>query len=111
MTVIDSPSPDSYNLPAFLDVNQTTSLFTNHVRGNKTYAFGAGREDFAKTVVNDKKYPDPDVPGPGMYRSIREFGVNDKSGPKIKGKLRNGTPEKEALKAAIPGVGTYKDTT
>lgn len=34
----------------------------------KTYAFGAGRDDFSKTVVNTTNmYSDAGNPGPGQY--------------------------------------------
>jgi len=48
--------------------NATTSTFTNHMKGSKTYSFGTGREEFGSTVVNtpkpyyigaDKKNPGP----------------------------------------------------
>ena len=36
--------------------------------GGKTYCFGAGRDDFNKTVVNREKIPpDPINPGPFLY--------------------------------------------
>ena len=47
-----SPSPDNYEANSLFNPNQTTTTFANFMTGGKTYSFGAGREDFAKTVVN-----------------------------------------------------------
>ena len=55
-----SPSPQKYDIPSLFNPNNTTSTFSVHCKGTKkTYAFGAGRECFAKTVVNrDNVGPD-----------------------------------------------------
>ena len=43
----------------------------------KTYAFGAGREDFEKSCYNSKLYSDKQVPGPGTYTDhTKSVGVN-----------------------------------
>lgn len=39
---------------------------------NKSYCFGTGREAFNKVVMPAKlKFPDPIVPGPGQYDSLK----------------------------------------
>ena len=63
-----NPSPDTYKINSLFNPNATTSTFTNHMKGSKTYSFGTGREEFGSTVVNtpkpyyigaDKKNPGP----------------------------------------------------
>lgn len=73
------PSPDSYQIPSLFNPDQTISSYSNFSRfqkGKKTHCFGAGREDFRKTVVNAAKttYPDPGNPGPLHYRKEKPFG-------------------------------------
>lgn len=74
----------------------------------KTYAFGAGREDFEKSCYNSKLYSDKQVPGPGTYTDhTRSVGVNARK-HSCHSKLYTLDPAKESLKKNIPGPGTYK---
>lgn len=61
-----NPSPDTYKINSLFTPNATTSTFCNHMKKN-TYSFGAGREDFKSTVVNDPKpaYIGADKKNPG----------------------------------------------
>ena len=47
-----SPPPDAYHIPTVFSPNNTTSTFAVHCKGQKTFAFGTGREAFLKTVLN-----------------------------------------------------------
>jgi len=47
-----SPPPDAYNIPTVFSPNNTTSTFAVHCKGQRTFAFGTGREAFGKTVIN-----------------------------------------------------------
>jgi hypothetical protein len=105
----NSPSPTSYNIPSLFNPDNTTSTFSVHRRGNKSFCFGAGRENFNRTVVNrDKIYSDPDNPGPGYYNDLKPLG-QDSVSFKLKYKLDFGDYTKVAIKRGIPGVGTYQD--
>ena len=73
------PSPDSYAIPSLFNPDQNIASFSRFSRfqkGNKTHCFGAGREDFRKTVVNAEKktYADPGNPGPLNYINEKPFG-------------------------------------
>ena len=76
----------------------------------KTYAFGAGRENFSKTVYNTQTmYPDAIVPGPGSYTDgTMLVGVNGRK-PTLKERKFYLDDEEMARKLAIPGPGTYDD--
>ena len=43
-----NPSPDKYNIPSSFELNNTTSSFSNHMKGDVTYCFGAGRDELYK---------------------------------------------------------------
>jgi hypothetical protein len=47
-----SPPPDAYNIPTVFSPNNTTSTFAVHCKGQRTFAFGTGREAYSKTVIN-----------------------------------------------------------
>ena len=73
------PSPDSYAIPSLFNPDQNVASFSRFSRfqkGNKTHCFGAGRDDFRKTVVNAEKktYADPGNPGPLNYINEKPFG-------------------------------------
>ena len=75
----------------------------------KSFCFGAGREDFKKSVYNSKGYPDAVVPGPGNYTDeTKTIGVNAR---KWSLQARNIylDDDEMARKLAIPGPGTYED--
>jgi hypothetical protein len=48
---LDSPPPDSYDIPSLFKPNNTTSTFAVHCKGKHTYCFGTGRESYAKNVI------------------------------------------------------------
>ena len=54
-TLDGTPSPADYNYNTLFSPNQTTTTFANFSKGDKTKCFGAGREDFVKTVNNFDK--------------------------------------------------------
>ena len=84
----------------------------SNILGNKrkTFCFGAGRDDFSRTVVNQPCLDaDRIVPGPGTYKDLtRDTGIN---GKKYSLQARNIYLDDEAMakKLAIPGPGTYED--
>ena len=70
-----NPSPDRYNPPTLFKPDNTTSTFAVHCVGDKTFAFGAGREAFAKNVIDKKNLKaDESVPGPGTYQPLQPIG-------------------------------------
>ena len=76
----------------------------------KSYCFGAGREDFAKTVVNIGNMPaDAKNPGPGTYSdTTKNIALNAR-----KYSLQPRTMYMNTIQAArkrnITGPGTYGD--
>ena len=78
----------------------------------KTFCFGAGREDFAKTVYNTTNMEaDKIVPGPGSYTdSTQLIGVNTRK-TTLKERKFYLDDDEMAKKLAIPGPGTYEDST
>lgn len=63
-----SPSPDKYKIDSTFDFKESPSKTGAFNKPKKSFCFGAGREDFAKTVYNtNTMYPDAIVPGPGTY--------------------------------------------
>ena len=77
------------------------------MQGKKTFAFGAGRSDFDKTVINPKSYKaDPENPDPGRYSPLKPLGKNTRDiKVKLKGKLYYGDTEHLATKRNIPPPG------
>ena len=74
-------------------------------------AFGAGRDDFTKTVVNTGlMYPDPIVPCPTIYNNeeTTRIGVNARK-TTLKERKFYLDDDEMARKLAIPGPGTYED--
>lgn len=104
-----SPSPDTYDIPTVFKPNNTTSTFAVHVKGDKTFCFGSGREAFVKNVLH-KTNPPPDyeLPGPGLYDPLAPLGYGKESF-KLKGKLAEHDPARIAIKRAVPAPGTYQD--
>lgn len=76
----------------------------------KTFCFGAGRENFTKTVINASCLKaDEANPGPGTYVDrTRNVGVNAR---KWSLQSRNDYHDdtRKALKKGIPGPGTYEN--
>lgn len=107
----NSPSPDRYNLASKFDPKDPDSLkFVAFGKSKKSYCFGAGREDFSKTVSNTKTmYPDQIVPGPGTYADkTLDIGVNARKST-LKERKFYLDDDEMAKKLAIPGPGTYED--
>lgn len=89
--------------------NNTTTTFSVHVKGDTTYCFGAGREDFNKTVVNRGNLKaDPANPGPGTYVPQHPIG-HDALKFKLKSRNDYHDPARLALKKNIPPPGAYGD--
>ena len=109
--IVRHPSPSDYNIPSLFSPNNTTSTFAVHNKGKMTYSFGAGREDFHKTVVNaehiiqNKGYPDKVSPGP-KYTTLKPLGEEGKKF-KLKHKLDFYDTERLEKKKNYPGAGTY----
>jgi len=60
----DNPSPDKYSLTSPFDPKELE--IGTFGKPKKSFCFGAGREDFSKTVYNASNLsPDPEIPGPG----------------------------------------------
>lgn len=76
----------------------------------KTYSFGAGRDNFDKTVVNTgNMYPDGANPGPGTYTDGSQLiGVNARK-TSLKERKFYMEVDRYAVKQDIPGPGSYKD--
>lgn len=76
----------------------------------KSYIFGAGRDNFNKTVVNtNTMYPDGANPGPGTYTDgSLLIGVNARK-TTLKERKFYLCPASNARKHDIPGPGTYDD--
>lgn len=77
----------------------------------KSFCFGAGRENFTKTVYNTSNmFADPVVPGPGAYTDdTKLIGVNARKTTLKERKFYLDTTE-NALKQGVPGPGHYQDT-
>ena len=105
-----SPSPVTYSLNSLFNPNNTTTTFANHMaKGKKTYCFGAGRDDFNKTVNNINNLdPDPCNPGPLAYTPLKPLG-HQTPGAKLIFRHDNLDDDVVARKRAIPGPGTYED--
>ena len=77
---------------------------------NKSFCFGTGREAFNKVVMPAKlNQPDPCVPGPGQYNSLKTIGedrLKYSMGPRT---LFNDVTTMETKKA-VPGPGYYPET-
>jgi hypothetical protein len=80
-------------------------------KGKKTHCFGAGREDFKKTVVNPQKttYPDPGNPGPTLYKNEQPFGSTG-IGFSLSYKIDFDHDTTVALKRNHPSPAHYIDT-
>ena len=100
------PSPDRYNIPTVFKPNQTTTTFTNHVKGDTTYCFGTGRESFSAQVMPGTMMPDKDVPGPGTYNPQAQIGKGAKAFS-LKGKLSYGDQAYLDIKRNVPPPGQY----
>jgi len=48
LIIDNNPSPDRYHPPTLFKPDNTTSTFSVHCKGSKTYSFGAGREAYDK---------------------------------------------------------------
>lgn len=70
------------------------------------FTFGIGREHYGKVYYETNKMFDKDVPGPGKYNYLKEFG-SESAKFSIKGK-----PEDKGLinSSKIPGPGAYPVT-
>ena len=79
------------------------------MKGEKTYSFGAGRENFSKTIVNrDNIGCEKTNPGPLHYSPTKPLG-EEAVAFKFKFKIVNDMPDVLAKKWGYPGVGTYED--
>lgn len=88
--------------------DNSTSTFSNHMK-TKTYSFGTGRDQFAKTVVNrDRIEPNRHMPPPNNYSPLKPLGV-DAVGFKIKYKINYMNDEMTAIKMGVPAPCTYHD--
>ena len=112
MPFVDSPSPDKYKMKSPFDQQdaQSSTHGSTFHQPRKTFCFGAGRENFSKTVYNtNTMYPDAVVPGPGTYTDgTMLIGVNARKTSLKERKYYLGV-EENALKQGIPGPGTYND--
>lgn len=80
-----------------------------HCVGDKTYAFGTGRESYKKNVLSKRNLKaDAAVPGPGTYDPLAPLGSSALSF-KMKHKLTYGEADQIARKRNVPGAGTYED--
>ena len=115
MVRLGSPSPDKYRISSQFELIKDRSTRLGDAFGSpkKTFAFGAGREDFSKTVVNTTNMPsDAQHPGPGEYVNADAntmIGVNARK-TAIKERKFYMQVERYARKNDIPGPGTYEDT-
>lgn len=81
------------------------------MKGSRTYSFGAGREDFKKTVVNPENIePSRENPPPNLYNPHKTLGA-ESVGFKLKYKLDFYDTARLAKKNNYPGAGTYEDQT
>ena len=86
-----------YNIPSDFD--------KDHPHSPK-WSFGIGREHFGKVYYETNKMLDKDVPGPGKYNYLKNFGT-EAAKYSIKGKSN----EKEiSMKNKVPGPGEYPIT-
>ncbi|CDW72045.1 UNKNOWN [Stylonychia lemnae] len=103
----DSPSPDKYTMRSVFEESTQDKRFKNI---NKSYCFGTGREAFNKVVMPAKlNQPDPIVPGPGQYDSLKSIGADKRKfsfGPKT----LYGDVAAMERKKNVPGPGYYEDT-
>lgn len=89
--------------------DNTTSTFAVHCKGDHTFSFGAGRENFLKTVVNRENPPlDKTLPGPGSYNHLKPLG-QESVAFKLKDKLDFHDVTRLAKKRNIPAPGAYDD--
>ena len=107
---LDSPSPDKYKIGSAFDFKESPSKTGAFGQPKKSFCFGAGRDDFSKTVYNtNTMYPDAVVPGPGSYTDeTLLIGVNARK-TALKERKFYLDDEEMALKIGNPGPGTYKD--
>ena len=113
-TVVETPSPDTYRQPTNIDLEfQRSSAYYKGKK--KSFCFGAGREDFKKSITNEnhvksgQKYPDGVVPGPGNYADeTRNIGVNARKWS-LQGRTEICDDLYLAKKHNLPGPGTYND--
>ena len=105
---LQTPSPDRYIIPDLYHqkghLNQSKE---NHIK-NKTFAFGAGRDNYQKVVVSEAKYPDPAIPGPGTYNPMKRLGEEGFKF-KIKNRLDIEDVQVIARKRNVPAVGSYEN--
>ena len=110
---LGSPSPDRYKLGSQFDFTKDQSTKVSDAFGSpkKTFCFGAGRENFSKTVTNTTNmYPDMANPGPGTYTDgTMLVGVNARK-TALKERKFYMEVTRYAEKEAIPGPGSYEDT-
>ena len=113
MCIVGSPSPDRYKLTSQFDftIDQASKVSGAFGEPKKTFCFGAGREDFNRTVTNTgTMYPDYANPGPGSYTDGTQLiGVNARK-TALKERKFYMDDTRYAEKQAIPGPGTYEET-
>ena len=105
----ESPSPDTYNAKSEFDLESIRTSSAYFKGKKKSFCFGAGRDDFAKSVYNSHGYPDAVVPGAGSYKDeTKIIGVNAR---KWSLQARNIylDDEQMAKKRGHPGPGTYEE--
>lgn len=106
------PGPSQYDIPSLFNPNQTMGSFSNYSsfqKGTKTHCFGAGRDDFRKTVVNfDKQYGDPGNPGPGRH-DVSKFLSSTSPSFSVSFKIDFDHDTKLAKRRNIPAPGAYED--
>jgi len=76
----------------------------------KSFCFGAGREDFNKTVVNTgNMHADPNNPGPGSYTDTTKNIALHARKYSLQPRTMYMNTIQTAHKRNIPGPGTYGD--
>ena len=78
------------------------------MKGDTTFCFGAGRDAFAKQVMEGNKKPDSAVPGPGAYNPLAPIGRNARAFT-LKGRLEYGNQAQMDIKRNVPPPGLYGD--
>lgn len=76
--ISDSPSPGQYEIKSEFEIGKPGDIRPLSKRG--LYSFGLGRDHFQKVYYPQKKsgLNDQNLPGPGQYDPVREFGQGGK---------------------------------
>eukprot|EP00344_Euplotes_crassus_P004428 CAMPEP_0197004952 /NCGR_PEP_ID=MMETSP1380-20130617/26716_1 /TAXON_ID=5936 /ORGANISM="Euplotes crassus, Strain CT5" /LENGTH=117 /DNA_ID=CAMNT_0042423917 /DNA_START=214 /DNA_END=568 /DNA_ORIENTATION=- len=95
----DSPSPGTYKIPSDFEPGKKGKVYSFRCSW-KSYSKVYQKEGFQNTKASD-----PNVPGPGTYKSVPTFGNKGRKFT-LKGKLKD-LPSS----VKVPGPGAYKDLT